>query len=230
MTTSTSRSQPNGRVRTTVVETTTRRGLKDPFRTHRLRGSEHAPAADVVVVCGVLRIRRPGAARQPRPRRRHQSRAARARAPDPDEPEPPEGRHRHVVGTHARELEALLALEPFSLYGVDRAADGAYRLRFRHQSFAGSGRRTFKIPAKRVIGYEQRSATARPCDVAHRANANRRRFAIWLMSWLDVGAPVVDVALLDGDLGAIDELRAAILLAADGGAGDADLWLAGWAS
>ncbi len=228
--------EPTGRVRTTVVETTTRRGLRDPIRTHRLRGSEHVPAADLVVVHGAIRIRKPQAARQPRPRRRRTVARARARAPDPDEPGPPKGRHHRDValtGTHARELEALLALEPWSLCAVDRTVSGAGRyfvLRFRQQRFAGGSRRTFRIPAKRVTGYEQRSPTARPIDIAYRANENRRRFAIWLLSWLDVGAPIVNLALFDGDLGAIDDLRAAILLAADGGAEDADLWLGGWAA
>ncbi len=137
--------------------------------------------------------------------------------------------HRPLYGTHARQVEHLLGLEAWSLRAVelDRGGPASYYvLRFRQQQFAGETRRTFRIPAKRVRGYQQRSATARPRDVRYRAAQSRRRFAFWLLCWLD--APVVDIAICDGDIGVIDELRAAILLAASGGAAHADLWLAAW--
>ena len=133
---------------------------------------------------------------------------------------------RPLTGTHARELEALLGLKPWSLRSVEHEpARRTYLLRFRQQLFAGRSRRVFRIPAKRVIGYEQRSPTARLRDVRYRADLNRRRMALWLFARLGIAAPVVELALLRGDLGAIDELGAAILLAAGGGVDDVQLWL-----
>jgi hypothetical protein len=128
-----------------------------------------------------------------------------------------------VTGTHVRELEALLGLQPNSLHDVRLRA---YILRFDQQRFAGSWRRTFRIPAKLVRGYQWKSAG--PYDARYRAKASRRRFAIWLACWY-AADPVTDRALIDGDLAVIDELRAAILIAADGGAEHAEFWLAGWA-
>lgn len=134
-----------------------------------------------------------------------------------------------LVGTYARELEELLGLEPSSRRDVRRSRDGKhYILRFAQQQFAGRWCRSFRIPAKRVHGYQQRSATVHPYNARYRANASRRWFAIWLTCWW-IADPVVDRAF-NGDLGAVDELRAAILLAADGGSEHVEFWLAGWAS
>ena len=122
-----------------------------------------------------------------------------------------------LTGPNARQVERLLGLQSWSLRSVELDGNGRasyYVLRFRTQLFAGETRRTLRIPRKRIDGYVQKSGTARPRDVAYRARENRRRFAFWLLCWLDVGAPVVDLAICDGDLGVIDELRAAILLAA----------------
>ena len=133
--------------------------------------------------------------------------------------------HRPLIGVHVRELEALLGLRAWSLRGVDRASDGAYRLTFRQQPFAGCSRRTFRIPQRRVSGYRQRSPTARPRDVRYRAHHNRRRFAVWLAAAVGWAAPVVERARWGRDLTAIDELRAAVVLAAGGGVDDIQLWL-----
>ena len=123
--------------------------------------------------------------------------------------------HRPLTGPNARQLEQLLGLEAWSLRKVARRANGDYALEFRTQKVGRHWTRVLRIPAKRVHGYQQLSPTARPRDVAYRADQNRRRFAIWLeqrgIAWT---APVIERACWGRDLAAVDELRAAILLAA----------------
>jgi hypothetical protein len=111
----------------------------------------------------------------------------------------------------ARRIEQLLALEPGSLHGIDRRArDGAFVLRFDPQRLTRSGgyRRQLRIPARRVFGYRQVSATARPRDVRARRKANAERFWMWLLWRVDPYAPILD---RPGHLDAIEELRRLIL-------------------
>ena len=120
-------------------------------------------------------------------------------------------RHRPPMNADARLIEELLGLERFSLRGVERRANGDFAVTFRTQRLGNGYPRVLRIPAKRVLGYCQRSPTARPSDVAARRKASDRRFAYWLMSRVGHDAPVVRRAVFARDLAAVDELREAIL-------------------
>jgi hypothetical protein len=131
---------------------------------------------------------------------------------------------RPLHGPDARRLEHLLGLEPRTLRAVELDRTGqTYRLSFRQQPFGADGhtRRVWRIPAKRVIGYQSRSAMVTPRDVRARRRENNRRMALYRERKLGLDAPVVQRAFLDRDLAAIDELRAAILEAASGTSGAA---------
>jgi len=132
-----------------------------------------------------------------------------------------------LPGRHARTVETLLGLERWSLYRVDRAADGAFRLRFRHQQVGYRWRRVLRISEKRVTGYEPRTPWIGEPARRARARQNKAGFAKWLLWQAGMDCPVADAWLRDGDLGGVDELRCAILLAAEP-ARDAipDVWTA----
>jgi hypothetical protein len=132
---------------------------------------------------------------------------------------------RPLTGPHARQLETLLGLEPWSLRAVGRRTNGDYALELRGQRVGRHWARVLRIPAKRVHGYHRRSATARPCDVRYRHRKNARSFAFWLADRHGWDVPVVRAAIWERDLEAVDELRAAILLAASGGAATVEAWL-----
>lgn len=135
-----------------------------------------------------------------------------------------------LAGTSARDVERLLGVEADSLISVElkQTSTGShYALKFdQAQRFGGAWRRTLRIPAKRVRGYEQRSPRVRPSDVRYRAEQNRRRFWFWLLFALPIDAPIVAAAADDPRV--IDEFRAAILVLADANADDQSLerWLA----
>jgi hypothetical protein len=116
-----------------------------------------------------------------------------------------------LPGPDARRVEQLLGLQPYSLRGVERRRNGDYALKFRTQRVGDAWPRVLRIPAKRVHGYRQRSAHVRPRDARARVRANQRRFAYWLMWKLGIDAPIVQRAIYQHDLTAIDELRRAIL-------------------
>jgi hypothetical protein len=122
--------------------------------------------------------------------------------------------HRPLYGTHAREIERLLGLERWSLYSVDRGANGGYRLRFRYQQIDYRWRRALKIPRSRILGYTPRTPWINEPTRQARVRQNKRSFARWL--WWRVGMDVPAAAgwRHDGDLDTIDRLRAAIILLA----------------
>lgn len=111
----------------------------------------------------------------------------------------------------AREIEQLLGLRRYSLVRVDRRANGDFALEFHTQKVGDRWPRVLRIPARRVFGYQQRSPFARDRDVRARQRANARRFALWLMWRINVNAPLIERALWQHDLTAVDELRDAIL-------------------
>jgi hypothetical protein len=112
----------------------------------------------------------------------------------------------------ARTVEQLLGLRPGSLTGIERRANGDFALTFDTQPVDRHYCRVLRIPARRVFGYRQRPrhfATVRAVRAGRRENS--RRFARWLIWRVGVTAPIVDRAVSNGDLSAVDELRAAIL-------------------
>ena len=140
---------------------------------------------------------------------------------------------RPLPGPNARQLEVLLALAPWSLRKVDRAAGGAYRLSFRGQKIGNQyGKRTLRIPSRRIHGYQPRSPVDEPTRRA-RARLNKRSFSRWIWWRVSMDCPAAvgafgARAFEPGALDAIDELRALLILLADGGADRVDLWLAAW--
>jgi hypothetical protein len=117
----------------------------------------------------------------------------------------------------------LLGLPHPAVAGVERRANGDYAILIRRPR-PGSmavqlmprwtwGRRVLRIPERRVHGYRQRSPWVAPREVRARRKANAKRFAWWLW-WIDLDMPVARRALLENDLHAVAELRAAIRAAA----------------
>lgn len=113
-------------------------------------------------------------------------------------------------GPAARRIERLLGLRPYSLLAVERRANGDYGLRFRSQRVGDRSLYALRLSRKRVQGYGQVSATARPQGVAYRRRRNALAFSRWLWWRVDPDAPAAS-AWMTGDPGPVDELRAAIL-------------------
>lgn len=120
---------------------------------------------------------------------------------------------RTIESTEARTVEQLLGLEARSLHAVERRANGDFVLCFKHQCLDRRWRRTLRIPARRVAGYQPRYPGFVPPerDVRARRKRNAQSFAFWLTWRVDHGAPVARCAFSEDCLAAIDELRAAIV-------------------
>ena len=133
--------------------------------------------------------------------------------------------------TDHRVIEQLFGLPPWTVRTVERRGNGDYAIvldagRIWRLVALGQitcahvrwlrGRRVIRLSRKRIHGHQPRSPDARPRDRRARRRANQRRFAISIMCE-NPRAPLVDRALHDGDLGAVDELRAAIVRASHRG-------------
>ncbi len=116
-----------------------------------------------------------------------------------------------VYSPSARTIEHLLALKPYSLTGVERRRNGDFALTLHGQQVADRWTRVLRMPAKRVFGYQQRSPHVRDRDVRAQRKANSRRMALWVFDHVGYDCPLVERALWERDLTAVDELRAAIL-------------------
>jgi len=130
-------------------------------------------------------------------------------------------------------IEQALGLPRHSVAAVERRANGDYaivldaarirrhvalrRIRY-HEVRWLAGRRVLRLPRKRVHGYRPNSPAAAPRDLRARRRANQRRFALRLMMEWSPWLPIVDAALMEhGDLGVIDDFRAAIIRASHRG-------------
>ena len=78
-----------------------------------------------------------------------------------------------IESTEARTVERLLGLEARSLHAVERRANGDFVLCFKHQCLDHRWRRTLRIPARRVAGYQRRYPGFAPPERDVRARRKR---------------------------------------------------------
>jgi hypothetical protein len=135
---------------------------------------------------------------------------------------------------HARDIEYLLGIEPGNhLVSVElkqNSTGARYVLKFdRPERFGGGWTSQLKIPAKRIRGYEPRTANPSPQRVHDGAQSSRRSFARWFSWKVDHRAPFNRIAVFSypPDYRVVDDLRAAVLILAS--TQDAEAWLAGCA-